>query len=212
MDLLTPDLIAEVIVGLGAIIGGAWAAFVKLRTKEIEVTHEDREELLRRSGKDLISVVQAWDELEKSLKGLLDETPLDRVLLLRGWNGVRDPDLTTAFYQYKSGSGQYITYDHVSLDRDYKERLRATYGGPQIVVTESLDDSLIKRIYRTEGVLCSVWHYIISDSIEGVLERKTVYCSFASTSVDTLDEETLLKVSLVVDRMKHVFTKFKDLG
>ena len=216
------ESIAEVSLAAIAAIAATIAGYFKFRTHKDEVeaalahdqlnlTMAEREKKYHASGKDLIAYISFWNDLEREVGALLDSSPLDRFVILRGWNGIRAPTFTTAIYQYKSNSADYLKFDHVELDKDYTDRLRDTYQGPQAFSVKDLgDDILIKRIYNAEGILSSVWFYIISQEVEGVPERATVYCSFGSTSVEHLDATTLMRAELVVSKIRAIMYKFRD--
>lgn len=215
MDLIASLGIAEVLLGFVTIaLPAIVVAYFKYRSSKdklySETTRQHKEEALASSGKDFIGYLKAWNDIEADIQALLEDSPLDRFLILRGWNGVRDPELTTAIYQYKSNKTSYITYDHVELDDDYRSRLRRMYGGPQAFNVEELQPCLIKSIYNQEGVTSSVWFFLVSGEINGVAERNTTYCSFSSTEVDHIDEVTLLRAQLLTSKIKGVMHKFLE--
>ena len=214
------EYITEIALAAITTIGAAIGAYFKFKTAKVEaksvetlvedkeLTYQEKENLLTESGTDLIAAFQAWADMEIEIKNLLDDTVLDRFVLLRAWNGIREPDKTTAVYQYKSSGRDYIKYVGVELDRDYTQKLASTYNGPVVFSTKDQQGTLIKNIYDNEGIKSAAWFYIISEEVKGVKEKSTVYCSFASTSADSLDSITVMRAQMIVSRIKGIMHKY----
>ena len=210
--------IVDVVLGLFALVGTLGGAYLAYKAKAsatvkkavIPMTNSEKDRAYVKSGKDFVNYLKVWNSIEADITNLLSNSCIDRFVLLRGWNGIRDPKYTTAIYQYKSKSDKYQKFEAVELDLDYRDKLRKTYEGPVVFNIAEQKESLVKSIYELEGIKCAVWYYIISSSVDGVEERATTYCSFGSSSVDSMDPATLMRAQLLVSRIKAVMHKFEE--
>jgi hypothetical protein len=217
-DMMEGSEIVQIVLGLFTLVGtlgGGYLAYksgIKKKTAVVEKTPiAELEVKYNDSGKNFLGYLSAWNDIERCIADLLSTSSLDRFIMLRGWNGVRDPEFTTAVYQYKSESDKYQAFQSLPLDDDYRAKLRHTYKNPLVFVTaEQQEGCLIRRIYELEGIKSTVWYFISSDAIQGIPERATMYCSFGSTGEEVLDAATLLRSELLVAKIKEVMGKFAD--
>lgn len=150
---------------------------------------------------DLGIFLHHWDMFYWELKRLMDATNLDRFLVLRAWNGVDDPSHTTAVLQIRQGTQEPIPYVNVELDSDYADRLaRLKRTGHELVIVDELPDSLIKRIYQSEGVVASLWVFI---SAEPVLDKSRItYCSLATHQEGGFSDIEVTRMLILIDQLK----------
>lgn len=146
-----------------------------------ELEYAEKEISFRRESLELHVELHKWSDTEALVEQLLLDTEVDRFLILRCWNGERDPKWTTAIYQFRVGDTERFAYISVDLDADYVERLADMHTrGYHCIEVEGIPESLIKRIYNSEGVKHSVWFPIASTRLDSSSAVAHTYCSFAS--------------------------------
>ena len=152
-----------------------------------------------------------WGDIDRELKDLFASTSLDRFLLLRAWNGLEDPKWTTALLQVREQDQHAYSYVHFELDSDYVARLNMIKSRGYICFkTEHLPDSAIKRVYALEGVTSSSWHFISRKRLAGSESASITYCSFATHGDGEIDENTLTRCRLLVDKIRALNTGKHD--
>jgi hypothetical protein len=176
-----------------------------------EMAARDREMSCQAGALSFDGILSQWDEISRELEDLVMNTPVDRFLILRAWNGKDTPRWATAVYQYRKGNDAPVSYAHVNLDADYVGRLRSIRTGVPIVFSVSeLDDSLTRSLYHSEGVKQSAWYHI-GDSHPSSSPQSTsiMYCSFGSHSDLPLSENDLVKCHLLVGRVRAFYAHSK---
>lgn len=196
-------------LGVTGTIGAAWIGqfqVTKARRKGRAAEHELN---IQRSALDFATFTNEWQEFNHDLRALLDETEIDRFLILRAWNGELSPQWTTATFQVRESTQQVYQYIHFQLDADYVERLRRTVanGSIQFDVRDTDGPSAINDVYEMEGVKSSAWFHIASHDIDDYA-RAISYCSFASQK-GTITKETMVKCRMLVSRLKGIAMSFE---
>lgn len=203
------EILVAVIGLVGVIISSliGWISKEREKTKRIQA---ERELLFQNASLDFAAYMEEWNETEEMLKSLFEETPIDRFIILRAWNGLHNPRWTTAVYQMRREGQKLYSYVHFELDDDYVWRIQQMYQ-KQILVfkTEEMPPSLIKDVYENEGVLASLWSFI--DSRHHAYKddsRSITYCSFASLSSDEISQETATRCRIISSRLKGLAINF----
>lgn len=180
---------------------GARAAVQKRRA--------EREIRIQSRALDFTEFLHEWSEVHAQITALMDETAIDRFLLLRAWNGLLAPKWTTAVMQIHQGAHTPMTYVHYELDADYVGRLgRIKHQGHEVIVTDDLPDCGIKAVYRNEGVTEAAWFHINSRRLTSdPLSQAVTYCSFGVHN-GVIDENTLTRCHLIVGRLKGMVMDF----
>lgn len=205
----------EIIIALLGVFGTLGSALIgQLRVKRAQRQEQaaEREMGLQRRALDLdfSSFAREWQEFNHELRTLIDETEVDRFLILRAWNGRLSPKWTTATLQVRTEGQKIYNYVHFELDADYVSRMQQTIsnGAIRFQVKDISGDSLIKDVYEAEGVVSSAWFHIASHSLDE--EAKAIsYCSFASHD-EPISDETMTRCRILVGRLKGFAANFSN--
>lgn len=186
---------------------------LKLRNaskKEVQLRNELQ---LQSSALDFGMFMREWSETFKELEAILQETRIDRFLILRAWNGQLTPKWTTAVLQLRQAGQQTYSYVHFELDTDYVDKLRRIIdtGSIQFKVA-TLEDSAVKSIYKNEGITESFWSYLASH--KGVDAESIVhtYCSFSTRDPDGLTETEITRANMAIGRLRAIANQFNPTG
>lgn len=210
---MSPQVVAEIIIAIVAGISGlaiaAVPAYLTYRIKSREVRQEHaaamRELDVQQAALGFDGFLSEWGTIHQELQALIHETPIDRFLILRAWNGEMTPKWTTAIFQFREGEQAPVSYVHFELDDDYVERLRHIASRSEAVLEVAhLPPSAIKSVYEMEGVKHSVWMHITTKKVEGSKSVAMTYCSFATHEDVALDDDTLTRCRLLVNRLKAI--------
>lgn len=192
--------LASQVVALLGVVGTAYFKFASDRNR-IQA-EEAKQELIEEA--DAFSwgdFLKQWNGIHQDLVTLCKDTPVDRFLILRAWNGRSSPKWTTAYYQFREGGQAPVNYIHFELDSDYVERLKQICSGFDMVFKVSeIPDSAIKHVYEAEGVTYSAW-FEIGSRYKGK-SRLIEYCSFATHGDEAFDKDTLIRCRGIVGRLK----------
>jgi hypothetical protein len=197
------------LIGLAGIIATATAGIFQVAIERQKLMQAEQEIRFQRAALNFPEFVEEWGEIGRELVSLIEETEVDRFMILRAWNGYLEPRWTTAVYQLRAAEQAPIAYVHFELDQDYVHRVKQmATGGPIHMVTAELPESEIKRVYQAEGVTASMWAHLDTFETSDGKARAVAYCSFA-THLDTLlTEKTMTRCRIMVGRMKGLATSF----
>lgn len=214
--MMTLDYTEVIVAALGALsaLGMAWFNY---RKKDRAASHEharaDQAELemkFQRAALSFSSYLEEWSVIEAEARRILEETVVDRFMILRAWNGTHDPRWTTAVYQMRLAGQEPVQYVHFELDEDYQTRLREISARNYIhFMVNDIPDSNIRRIYEAEGVTNSAWFLIDEQKPEGTDAKAITYCSFATHKDEPMPEEVLTRCQVLVGRLKGASASFK---
>lgn len=204
---------AAAITTVGAITTAAIGAYMRNRELKLRLDQAKQEIAFQRDALDITGFVGDWEGLMSELKSLMQDTGIDRFLLLRAWNGALDPHYTSAVFQLHEVERPMLSYIHVELDQDYVERLRKmTTGGPIVFKTDAVDDhALIRGIYENEGVTESMWAHVETLSVGHSTAKAITYCSFATSHPEGINQHARTRANLVVGRLKGLAHNFSQV-
>lgn len=193
-----------VVTGLSGILVAVIRAARGMKAR-VEVA--EREVSFQTVALSFTDLVYQFGKLDNKIWQLLEETEIDRVLVLRAYNGRMDPKWTTAVRQWRARGQRGMTYCRVELDEDYVGRLRKLVNGGDVLVdtqAESEAATLIGRIYEAEGVQHAAWYFVgmkeISESPSSVM---ITYVSAATHGDEPLKHGSLMRFQReVVDLLK----------
>lgn len=210
------DHIVEIItslVGLAGVTITAWFGYRKVRSASIEASQARSELKFQSHALSLTEFLGEWGEIHKDLESLMNDTEIDRFLILRAWNGAAAPKWTTAVFQYRMGNQRPESYIHFELDDDYVERLRQVVNSGSIAFTTSeTNESAIKDIYTMEGVKSSAWFLIDKSTQPDTYSTAITYCSFASHTSDSVSAAAMTRCRMVVGRLKGAAIRMMEKG
>lgn len=198
------------LIGLGGIIWTSTVGYflARLRRRNIETTTEiskyKKEAKFERKAISTFVDLQKWDSINAKLQNFCAETGIDRFLILVAVNGATDPREVTAVYQYRPNSKDFTSYVGVQLDRDYVDKINYLKSNSSMDIdVNSLNNSLIKEIYHSEGVSYAVWHMLGTMPSPDTGQVAYKYCSFATHS-GVISEETKKKINNLVGELKKI--------
>lgn len=199
---MATEVLVAIITGLFGIIGLGIRQLMISSNENDQMENEIRFQSAALSFEDFLS---EWSDVNEDIKRLFRETPIDRFLMLRAWNGSYDPRWTTAFFQIREGAQDPFSYVHFELDEDYVDRIGQIKSRGFIhFKTEEIPGSAIKRVYELEGVKASAWFFISKKSLEESKSSALTYCSFATHNDEQLTESEITRCQLIVDRIKSL--------
>lgn len=209
IDLINSDVVVA-FVGLCGILITAWVGHRQFLKEYHKRTMAEREMKFQRVALDFADFMQEWDETAAQIKDLMQNTNIDRFLLLRAWNGYLNPMWTTAVFQIRQEGQHMVSYQHFELDKDYVSRLQRIASNRVNVwrTDEMSDDCAIKAVYIAEGVSSSMWCHIDHKKLGGTESATHTYCSFATHKGD-IDDVTATKCALIACRLKGVSEIFR---
>lgn len=201
--------ITVIIIGLlGALIVS------DLKTKKIkrDLKHASLELDFSRSAFDFGAFIQEWSSAENQMIKLIEDTSVDRVLILRAWNGQEKPKWTTSVFQMRDAIQAPINYIHTELDTDYVNKLnslaKGTWNG-YFEINKDSGENLINNIYKAEEVKASFWSLIDRKPFE---DDTTLICymSFATTTANKLTPKEILQCKAVVEKIKLAYSIYYE--
>jgi len=208
--LLDKDVLIAAVAALGAIGTAAVGAWGNMHRSRGVVSRREadtaRKELAHtKQTFEVSEFLSNWDAFYWRLQKLMNDTGLDRFLLLRAWNGKNDPKYTTAVIQIREGAQQPVSYVHVELDDDYIRRLiKVRKEGFIYFVVNEINDGLIKSIYQSEGVKASLWVFLSEEAQEGGSVRLT-YASFATHKSEGFSNDEVTQMRLLFASLKSFY-------
>lgn len=195
-------ILVAAITTLGSVVV-AWMSHRKKKVVENKLTQAENYMRAEHQAMRYEHIFASTASTQNLFAKLLEESEIDRILLLIAWNGKEKPRWTKAIYQLRGGEQTVTEYVHTELDDDYRRRLEDTKKSTsgQIYRTEDLpEESLIGKIYRAERVKCSHWVFLRQTSYaEGECYS---YFSFATHSVDHIAPDVLLRIRLLMDQIR----------
>jgi len=203
------DQIVVALIGLAGVIFTATVGIIKVQYERKRLNQAEHEIRFQRAALGFPEFVEEWGEIGQALIRLMEETTIDRFMVLRAWNGHLEPRWTTAVYQLRSAGQAPVAYIHFELDQDYVTRVqKIAYSGPQVMVTSKLPPCEIKRVYQAEGVTASMWAHLDSFESSDGISKALAYCSFATHSPDLIDDDTQTRCRILVGRLKGLAAGF----
>lgn len=207
---------AEVVAGLFAIIttilGLAWGR------QKMELSTVSAELDSKRQSLALRVDLGKWDKVETQMDKLVKGGCIDRILVLRCWNGWRDPSYTTAVYQWRAEGQESVHYISVPLDDGYISRINSMNDdGSHTIDVQAHQDiiphELIIRIYMSEEVKHAIWFPVASHELNlprylgwlrwfGIKIKAHTYASFATHEDEPIPVQTYQKCQNMVYMMK----------
>jgi hypothetical protein len=202
----------ELIIAISGLTGALATAIIaglKLNIERLKLNQAEREIRFQRAALGFPEFVSEWDEIHSDLAKLMAETPIDRVLIFRAWNGHLEPRWTTAVFQMRTNGRMPVSYVHFELDEDYVRRLRdIAQRGPTALRTSELAPSKIKSLYEMEGVTASLWAHLDTFETTDGEGKAVAYCSFAASHGEALDDPTIARCGVIISRLKGLAAAF----
>lgn len=197
------------LVGIAA-VGGTLFSFKKLSVERIKRRQAENEITFQRAALGFPDFVHEWDSIGEDLASLVDTTEIDRVLILRAWNGRLEPRWTTAVYQMRQGQQAPIAYVHFELDDDYVDRIReiVSKGFVYLVVNDMPDGVAMKDVYVSEGVTASYWSHISSIQTSDSQSTAISYVSFSTHDEAEISQKTQTLCRILTGRLKGLAAQF----
>lgn len=193
---ITAEFLIACVTTLGAVI----VAYIqskkakdkdkKLKEKEKEVETAQIEVIATR--KSFEAFVRTWSGVVFQINRLINDTEIDRFLILHATNGKTPLKKTTAIYQIREAGQQVFSYQDIELDDHYRNMLRhIEKHGHYYFVVDNEPDCLLKRIYVLERVKSSYLKLI--EIVENEHVKIINYASYAShiSGEITLNTRTL---------------------
>lgn len=201
-----------IIVALAGLVGTTISAGVGYLRWLDERRHRNQAELemrFTRAALQFPEFVEEWDEIIKDIMSLMDETNVERFLILRAWNGHLEPRWTTAIYQLRSNGHKPIAYVHFELDADYVGMLKQVTVKNNVYLETDLlpKDSALRYVYENEGVQSAFISHLVTLVGEHEDSFSQTYCSFGSHS-GPLSQNTITRCRIIANRMKGLASTF----
>lgn len=207
------DSIVIAIIGLAGVLATAFVGWYKVKVEQGRVTQAELEMRFQRAALSFPDFVEEWSEIHAAILLLMEETCIDRFLILRAWNGMLEPRWTTAMFQMRTAGNTPVAYVHFELDRDYVERLRelTTANHAYVVVADDLPHtSALRSVYEVEGVTAALLAHLVS--LDGPVRgtKAQTYCSFATHDPDGIPTVVQTRCKILISRMKGLALGFEE--
>lgn len=212
MDITAIDIAVGSSLTLLSILITAYFARKKLTIEKAKLGLAERELAFQSDALDFTVFLQDWQNTFDELNAIISETEIDRILILRAWNGELIPRWTTAVYQLREEGQHPRQYIHFELDSDYVTRLKEISGTGQIyfnVDDINPDTAKIKQVYKAEGVKASYWAHIETLSLKNSSAQAIAYISFSTHVQDEISEKTRTRCMIMAGRMKGIAANFR---
>lgn len=197
------------LVGMFGTLAGAVGAYFAVRNRNEADRHKHRasqaesEIGLQRIAFDFTRYMHEWSILEAEVEWVLENTNIDRWLMLVAFNGIYDPRWVSDVVQKRSQGQMPTSFRHLDVDEHYGDMLRdiQRYGHTRIVV-DDMPNGMLKNIYINEGVIDSFIEHIETreDIAEGA--AAITICSYATHSANGLTDEDIRHASLLSAKIK----------
>lgn len=206
--MIDPGIIEAVIAALAVVISSL-IGYGKFRQQVLKLKQAQNEIDVQKKALSFTSFITEWDQTYKELEYLLENTEIDRFMILRAWNGSLSPKWTTAIFQIRTGNQLPVSYVHYELDHDYVGRLKEVIAEKQHeIVVDEINASGIKEVYESEGVLSSCWYLLGTEKLDKDSSAIT-YCTFSSLSKKKITKATKTRCKVIADRMSGVLEHFE---
>jgi hypothetical protein len=197
-------------IGVLATAGVAWQR-VLLERERRRTEIAECEIKLQNAALSFSAFLEDWGNTEKEMSDLISSTEIDRILVLRAWNGSLDPKWTTAVYQMRECGQEPRQYVHFELDADYVDRLRSIVGGSSLhFKVWELPPSFIRSVYEAEGVTASCWVHIDTAGVAGTSASVITYASFSTHSHTEVSADTQTRCMILAGRLKGLAYAFRN--
>lgn len=206
------ELMTSVVALAGIVIttfGAVTVARMKKRQAVIEKENRQYKTEIRYRSDVLSLKMEAadWNRLQNAVQRLLERTPIDRFLILNAYNGENDPKWTTTIHKIVSGQFRVVDYFNFEIDGHYVDVLHKVRSGEEVLLDAAhLGDSILKRVYQSEGVKQSLWFMIREKRMSDSKTVSISYCSFSTHGDEKIDADTILDCRRIVGMLrKFVF-------
>lgn len=183
----------------------------KVELSEMQFEMAQKELKFQAAAMDFSVFLADWNTTSEEFKRLIDETPIDRILIFRAWNGTLTPKWTTAVFQIRAHGQEPMQYVHFELDADYVDRLRTLAGKGHMyfeITDDGDDNSRIKQVYKAEGVTASYWAHI-ETLVTDQKSQAVAYISFSTHEGEGLDAATQTRCMIMAGRLKGIAANFR---
>lgn len=163
--------------------------------------------IMPRQRKNYLDKLMAWRKVAQVAKQLIQESEVERFLVLMLTNGGGDPHPGANLYATAlvnevddNNTHRNKDYSKVLVDSDYVQRIiQARAAGKRVMETEYMSDGILKNFYQAERVKYGELYYLFST------ESETFYCSAASYSQTHL-QGCQGDISLAVGTIRNVLS------
>lgn len=206
------DTVIVALLGLAGILFTGTLGYVKFFLERDRRSQAELEMRFQRAALSFPEFVEEWHEISSDMISLMQETTVDRFLLLRAWNGHLEPRWTTALYQIRANGQKPIAYVHYELDTDYVGMLRqvTAKGNVHFKTTELPVDAVLRKTYEYEKVTEAAIFHLTSHVGPMPDSKAHTYCSFATHSKDGMTEEAVTRCHILASRMKGLALTFDE--
>lgn len=220
---LEPYILSEIIPAVTAVIIALIPFyFEKLKNKkkdqQIAQLKEDKKNSeLRITIVDKILDISLLGKIQDAVKNMFDETKADRFLILVAVNGKVNFNVVSVIYEQHKDSeyrGNAIArYRNLEIDEDYRNMLKeAEAKGYVEIDTQTMPDSLLKSIYKVEGVNHSKIRHLLRLPIDEGNDI-LVFSSVATHEEDSFEDfEKMIFMtqynSTIIPSLKQIISEF----
>lgn len=156
---------------------------------------------------DKYITLRDWGPISVELVNLLEETCIDRFIILIAFNGIANPRYTSAVYQFRLGPQKPYQYAYFELDADYIKRIHHSMAHDFLHFrVADIPDSAIRSVYQLEGVTESVW-FFIDKKDRGGNRAEMIYCSYSTHDDKEIDAGTITRCKLITNQIREAIKR-----
>ena len=202
------DEIIAALIGFAGIVVTALIGYVKVSGQRAQTQLAENELRTTQEGLSFAAFLGDWQNTSKEMSALIAETEIDRILILKAWNGKLNPRWTTSTFQLRAGGQEPRQYIHFELDADYVGKLKHMIANNSLSFTVAdIPESFIRSVYEAEGVKSSYWSHIESRKRDNA-GTSISYASFSSHTADAISPETQTRCMILTGRLKGLAANF----
>lgn len=172
---MTEAVIISIVGGLVALATSLIAYNKDIKLKRLEKEHKKTVKVVENRSAVLESILklEVFNKLSAAVTDIFDNTEADRFLILFATNGKVDTDtVSVVFEQHKSRTGRVhvnamAQYHQIKVDDEYLRILkRSEFEDIILLKTDDLGNTVLGKIYRSEGVRWSLFKFISRSPID----------------------------------------------
>lgn len=218
----SPGVISSSITAISAVIVATVTsvfAYLASRSRQVKEAQKETREMHREMVFQTLSLgfaefTSGLRSIEQEIDQLRDSTEIDRVLMLKGWNGLREMRYVTAFYQSRSEGQGAVSYINFPTDVDYRERVNHTRDNRRLYFeVDDTPNSEIMTAYRAEGLKASYWVHCCTVQLAGSESgsKCIVFMSFGTHGEGGISEQTRASCDRIAEQVAAIVREFYDL-
>lgn len=215
---MTESVIVSIVGAISTLTIALIAYKKDIKIKKLEKEHKQTVKVVENRSAVLESILklEVFNKLYAAVTDIFENTAADRFLILFATNGKVDTDtVSVIFEQHKTNKGRVhvnamAQYHQIKVDDDYLKILkRSEFEDIILLNAEELGNSVLGKIYRSEGVCWSLFKFISRNSIDP--DNDVLTYSSCATYSKNLSEKDQVYISSKYGYIKSLILDISDV-